>query len=479
MLHTRKKVFSRPKNFLLVIVFVIFAVLSLIVYVVLNNQAKVPKAGTVTTSTALDQLVADSWGHQDYPPAGVPSYYNYANTAYHQEDTPPSDKHAIAPWLQVTWANGISPQSSNARVQFRQWRAFVLVDGKWVDLLSQNSGGIWSQAYSPTYGTAPAGATSSVRNESEGWSWVISGGTLFHATPGSHPALPAGTVQGALITVDMRIIADDSTKPFSAQGLIGDAGGDWRISTTSTEGGALPPIVQGAWRILGTDWRTLYASSVPETTLRANLPPILGVFPVVSPAIISTPTPTPTSQVSSGKYSANFFNNTSLTGSAVASKTVFSIVNNWGSGAPTAGVNTDNFSARYSGTFNFDGAKYRFNATADDGVRVYIDGSLVINAWKNQAATSYSALFAPSAGTHTVTVEYYDQNWDAVLNSNFVHTSCADMTGDGVVGDPDYNVLKAHWNQKGSNLPWDINVDGKVNYGDFTTMLNQWGKSCN
>ena len=48
---------------------------------------------------------------------------------------------------------------------------------------------------------------------------------------------------------------------------------------------------------------------------------------------------------------------------------------------PGLGVNVDNFSARWTGQFPFTGGTYTFSSTTDDGVRVYVDGSLLIDGW--------------------------------------------------------------------------------------------------
>jgi len=82
---------------------------------------------------------------------------------------------------------------------------------------------------------------------------------------------------------------------------------------------------------------------------------------------------------------------------------------NWGAGGPGAPVPSDDFSARWAGDFNFDGGSTSFTATADDGLRVWVDGSLVIDAWSDQPATTYAATRTLSKGLHSVRVEYYEK----------------------------------------------------------------------
>ena len=75
-------------------------------------------------------------------------------------------------------------------------------------------------------------------------------------------------------------------------------------------------------------------------------------------------------------------------------------------------MNVDNFSARWTGQFPFAGGTYTFSSTTDDGVRVFVDGSLLIDGWHDGLATrTASKTLAP--GTHAVKVEYYEHTGDA------------------------------------------------------------------
>jgi hypothetical protein len=54
---------------------------------------------------------------------------------------------------------------------------------------------------------------------------------------------------------------------------------------------------------------------------------------------------------------------------------------------------------------------YTIYATADDGVRLWLNGVLLIDAWKNEAATTYSANVTLVGGQlYDLRVEYY-QDW--------------------------------------------------------------------
>ncbi len=236
------------------------------------TRTPVPPTATPTPSSgsggSVQQIIADSWGSSSGHPYGVPSSYSYYNAPYHQEDVIPSGKSAVAPWIQIVPSVETSLNcSAGARVEISDWRAWEYTSsGSWNRLLEQTSGGIWSQGYSPTYGsTSYNGDYSSV---SGGWTFAVPPrGALLHATPGSHPAVHAGSRYLGAVTV--RITGG------TCSGLLIDMGGDWRQTTTSNDAGALPPIVQGAWRYIPSDGTpiTVWASSVSASTLDNNAPP--------------------------------------------------------------------------------------------------------------------------------------------------------------------------------------------------------------
>jgi hypothetical protein len=110
-------------------------------------------------------------------------------------------------------------------------------------------------------------------------------------------------------------------------------------------------------------------------------------------------------------WQASYWNNTGLSGTPVSQGTETSLDHNWGSGGP-AGL-ADGFSARWTRYLDLSGT-YRFTATSDDGIRVYLDGISIINEWYDHAAKTVSVDRVLSAGHHLVVVEYYENTGDAV-----------------------------------------------------------------
>ena len=113
-------------------------------------------------------------------------------------------------------------------------------------------------------------------------------------------------------------------------------------------------------------------------------------------------------------WSGSFFNNTNLQGDPVVTRSYSAVNFNWGNNAPEPGVTADYFSARFKGEFDFAAGKYHFSATADDGIRVYLDGNLILNEWHETSPTTYGVDVDVAAGKHKVRVDYFEAQGTAV-----------------------------------------------------------------
>jgi len=118
---------------------------------------------------------------------------------------------------------------------------------------------------------------------------------------------------------------------------------------------------------------------------------------------------------SSGQYTASYYANQTLSGTPALTRCETAPLNHdWGAGSPDPALPADHFSARWTGSFSFNAGSYDFTATADDGIRVSLDGTQIINAWIDQPPTSYTSRRSLSAGQHTITVDYYENAGGAV-----------------------------------------------------------------
>ena len=117
-----------------------------------------------------------------------------------------------------------------------------------------------------------------------------------------------------------------------------------------------------------------------------------------------------------GQFRAEYFNNPVMAGTpALVRCESAPLSHNWHHGSPSPlWVVADGFSVRWTGTFYLPSGGYFFAAEADDGVRLYVDGSRIINAWKDQGPTTYVMWRYLRSGMHRVVMEYYENSGGAV-----------------------------------------------------------------
>ena len=113
-------------------------------------------------------------------------------------------------------------------------------------------------------------------------------------------------------------------------------------------------------------------------------------------------------------WRGEYYNNVNLTGSPVLVRMDAQVNFDWGSSAPAPGVDSDHFGVRWTAFVYFGGGDYTFNATSDDGVRVWVDEQLIIDHWYDHVVTTYSAAKYLSAGYHSMRVEHYENSGQAV-----------------------------------------------------------------
>jgi hypothetical protein len=113
-------------------------------------------------------------------------------------------------------------------------------------------------------------------------------------------------------------------------------------------------------------------------------------------------------------WRAEYFDGRRLAGAPVLVRYDPAIDFDWKTGSPDGKVPADRFSVRWSRTLGFTVGTYRFYASCDDGVRVFVDGGLVVDAWWDQKLpnTRSGDVFL-GEGQHTVAVEYYEHGGEA------------------------------------------------------------------
>ncbi len=183
---------------------------------------------------------------------------------------------------------------------------------------------------------------------------------------------------------------------------------------------------------------------------------------------VSTP-PTPVPPPA-GAWYGQYFNNLSLSGAPVLVRNDAAVNFNWGYGSPDPSIPPDYFSAKWDSTINLSTTgNYNVTATSDDGVRVWVDGALAVDAWYDHAPATFNSTRYLYAGAHTVHVEYYERTGGALINVQIVPASAPPPppppppSGDVIVDD-----RGAGWQAGGCGSCWRESSNGYGNHSFWT-----------
>ncbi|MFE5711441.1 fibronectin type III domain-containing protein [Streptomyces sp. NPDC056501] len=132
-------------------------------------------------------------------------------------------------------------------------------------------------------------------------------------------------------------------------------------------------------------------------------------------------------------WKADYYANTTLTGTPKLTTCDSVISENYGLGDPAVTtLPKDNFGVRWTLTRDFgSGGPFAFTAEAQDGIRVSLDGVRRIDLWKNNSTTQKKTLnLTIPAGRHTITVHY--ATWTGAANVKFGYAPITSATTDTV-----------------------------------------------
>ena len=98
-------------------------------------------------------------------------------------------------------------------------------------------------------------------------------------------------------------------------------------------------------------------------------------------------------------------------GSPALTRTDATVDFNWGGNSPGSPVNPDNFSVKWTGQVKAPATgTYTFTVTADDGVRLFLGGETLVDAWRDQGPTAYSRTATLTAGTlYNIELHFYER----------------------------------------------------------------------
>ncbi|MDX1416874.1 MAG: SH3 domain-containing protein [Candidatus Promineifilaceae bacterium] len=110
----------------------------------------------------------------------------------------------------------------------------------------------------------------------------------------------------------------------------------------------------------------------------------------------------------------SYWNNQDLGGPPALVRYDSAIDFDWAGLSPDVVIQVDNFSARWERTVVFANGTYRFKATMDDGMRVWVDGILIIDDWNEGKVRTREADIALKQGAHKLRVEYFEKGGKAI-----------------------------------------------------------------
>ena len=165
----------------------------------------------------------------------------------------------------------------------------------------------------------------------------------------------------------------------------------------------------------------LYYPQYPEA--RRDDEYLLGKNILVAPVLEGLQQPVPGSWLSTsdGRHGlqAEYFTNDSLSGAPAVTRVDKNINFVWSGKSPAPQIPREHFSTRWTGTIEVPANitnQVVLSTVEDDGVRVWIDGNLVIDAWGPQDSTVSKASLALTGGVaHQLRIEYQQLTGNALL----------------------------------------------------------------
>jgi len=158
-------------------------------------------------------------------------------------------------------------------------------------------------------------------------------------------------------------------------------------------------------------------------------------------------------------WRGEYFDNQNLTGQPLLIRNESAINFDWGANSPDSRIPFNHFSARWSAYLPFEEGAYIFRTYTDDGVRLWVDGRVLIDQWHDQVATLYEQQVSVSAGYHSLRMEYYDDIGNAVAMLWWVRLSGP--------------VTSQRWRTEYFNNPWLIGEPVLIR--EETEINYNWG----
>lgn len=212
----------------------------------------------------------------------------------------------------------------------------------------------------------------------------------------------ANTASGSLVIAQAPQVITFATL---LNATVGDV--DQALTASASSGLPVGFTVTGPATIVAGKLHVTGAGTVIVTATQPGDGNYLPALPVVQSITVT--------EVGTGLL-ASYFANEMVSGTPVLTRLESQINYDWASGSPAPGVPADSFSARWDGEIQTRFAEaYTLTFRTDDGVRVWLDGQLIVNYWNLRSAADSNYTFTAEANRrYRVRIEYYEHTGLAV-----------------------------------------------------------------
>jgi hypothetical protein len=141
---------------------------------------------------------------------------------------------------------------------------------------------------------------------------------------------------------------------------------------------------------------------------------------VLTLIILSMEKPVQSILAADSAWTGQYYKNRSLQGVPALERQDRVITFNWGYSGPADGWPTDNFSIRWTRKDYFNNGVYVFAVRSDDGIKIFVDGVKVLDAWyQHEGADWFVTEKQMTAGEHTTVIEYFEQTGYAQIQAGY------------------------------------------------------------
>lgn len=220
---------------------------------------------------SIDEIIDDMNKAHESIPHGVPSNYDWYSSPVIHNVYPPNGYGFLTNWGQF-FETVAGNKTKNTRVQIRNLKTFYLssLTLRWYEL--QISEPIDGKSFPENQATT-IGSPSDMKYDKEGISATAGNGSCFHYWPRGRAAINPSDIKGIYTSCEARlIVADASLSDDRADArFVLNVGADfWQ----NNESGLNTLVGMGRLKYVCTGWRTFNFSTLGESTLRQNPPPL-------------------------------------------------------------------------------------------------------------------------------------------------------------------------------------------------------------